>query len=78
MDDLTRSWIYQYLELTTSRMESELYHYHTKTLQNCDGLDIIEYIELLQRYRQAVAIQQDIIRILALGDDVVDKRNYTK
>lgn len=44
MDDLTRSWIYQYFERITSQMESELYHYHTKTLQNCDGLDIIEYI----------------------------------
>lgn len=78
MDDLTRSWIYQYLELTTSQMESELCYYRAKTLQNCDGLDIIEYIELLQRYRQAVAIQQDIIRILALGDDIAGRQNYTK
>ena len=75
MNDITRMWLYQYFERITVEMESELYHYHRKTLQNCDGLDIMEYIELLQRYREAVAIQQDVIRIMALGENVEKTTN---
>lgn len=75
MNDITRIWLYQYFERITVEMESELYHYYRKTLQNCDGLDIIEYIELLQRYREAVAIQQDVIRIMALGENVEKTTN---
>lgn len=70
MDDITRMWLYQYFERITSELETELYQLRNKTLQNCDGLDIIEYIELLQQYREAVQIQQDVIRILAIGRNV--------
>lgn len=78
MTDITRLWLYQYFQRIVAELENELRFYQSKTLQSCDGLDIIEYIELLQRFRQAVQIQQDVYNILSWGDGADQRRNYTK
>ena len=67
MNDLARAWIFEYLERVTSQMECELYEVQRKSLQSCDALDIIDYIELLYRYRQAISMQQDIVQIMAFS-----------
>lgn len=67
MSDLAIEWIHEYLERVTSQLEVEIQTRQSQTLLRCDGVDLLDYIEVLQRYRQAVAMQRDIIRILQIS-----------
>ena len=63
---LAEEWIYQYLERITSELEALVDEAGDRSLRRCDTLDLVEYIEAVQRYRQAVAMQKDIVRILSI------------
>lgn len=62
---LAEEWIYQYLERITSELEALVAETGDRSLRRCDTLDLVEYIEAVQRYRQAVAMQKDIVWILS-------------
>ncbi len=63
---LAEEWIYQYLERITSELEALVAETGDRFLRRCDTLDLVEYIEAVQRYRQAVVMQKDIVRILSI------------
>ena len=66
-DDLSQIWVYQYLDRITAEFESTIHDMERKLLVDCDAVDLIDYIELRQRYHQAVKMQQDIILIMHIG-----------
>lgn len=73
MDELTISWLYQYLDRVVGDYEIQLQHLYHRYLLSCDTVDLIDYIELRQRYLQALDMQQDICKILSIGRRVVPR-----
>lgn len=68
MNDFVISCIYEYLDRSAIQTEDELKILHERIdLRKADTVDIIDLIELRQKYHTICQVQHDIAQILAWG-----------